>query len=236
MLQSGCTAVGAEEWFCPATGARFRFIPIGRPLAETDDAFHHIIHEDVWRLRTTAVSNRIMALCGQFTAVHGRQCTVRRIEKPAAEDFLNRYHVGGYVAAYYKLGLYKKDELLAVATFSKGRLMHRDQPGKKSYEMLRFATAGGIQVHGGLSKLIQAFTALTGCIHLMTYADREWTDGRSYERLGFEKTGQTPPLKFMVNTADYNRIQASTWTPDMPGNWIAVSNRGNDKYILSRNA
>src|SRR4249919_1406417 len=57
--------------------------------------------------------------------VFARNCKVEKINKSVARTFLDRYHFMGGTEAAYCFGVFLKDELLAVATFSKGRKMRR---------------------------------------------------------------------------------------------------------------
>jgi hypothetical protein len=64
----------------------------------------------------------------------------------------------------------------------------------------------GHTVVGGLDKLVQAFFHEKQPDDLMTYADRDWSDGESYLRLGFECIGETPPQTFWVHPSEKLRI------------------------------
>lgn len=230
----GCTALnmgGCAGWSHPLTGAGFLFIPSGTDCPPDENRFFYRIHEDIWKHRNSAVLNRLGALCGKNERVHGRQCRIHRLDKSAAQSFLDLHHVGGYVTAYYKYGLYFKGQLLAVATFSKGRTLHLEG-GRKSYELLRFATASGYSIAGGLARLMRHFCLETGATHLMTYADKEWTDGKTYRKLGFRLAGTTPPLTFLVNTLTSERMLMTTAEIQAAGPWIEVKNMGNLKLVL----
>ena len=84
-----------------------------------------IIHEDVWKNRTIQVKSRLHSLLELNVKIHARQCVAKQIEKKEAEDFLNTHHLHGFRKCATRLGLYKEDELVAVATFSSGRKMNR---------------------------------------------------------------------------------------------------------------
>lgn len=230
----GCEAIADSDcrrWVHPATGSRFVFIPMGKACMTGEHGFEYRIHEDIWIRRNSAVLNRLGALCGKNLRVHGRQCRIVRIDKLTAQAFLEQHHTGGYVTSYYKYGLFFKEQLLAVATFSKGRTLHRED-GRKSYELLRFATATGYSIAGGLARLIRHFILDTGAKHLMTYADIEWTDGSTYIKTGFHFKGTTPPITFRIDPQTCSRIPISAASDTLPVSWIVVKNLGNLKMVM----
>src|ERR1043166_331319 len=57
--------------------------------------------------------------------IFARKCDVIRIGKKEAGEFLNKFHLMNSAACAFAYGLFLKKELLAVATFSKGRKMDR---------------------------------------------------------------------------------------------------------------
>jgi hypothetical protein len=206
--------------------------PLGLSNTETEGKFNFCIHEDIWFCYPEAVKTRIHSLLGTNKRVHGRQCKVHRIDKAQAEHFLNHYHTGGFVTGYYKFGLFYKNELMACATFSKKRRFLTDTQSLVSAELLRFAVKDGFYVAGGLHKLIVAFMEEAGVNHLMTYADKEWTKGDSYEKVGFVKTGESPPLSFCVNPNTMRRKLHTSSPVSCPDDGIAVQNQGNIKFVL----
>ena len=230
----GCEAVAdsdCQRWVHPASGNRFVFIPGGKECLSGEQGFEYRIHEDIWERRNSAVLNRLGTLCGKNLRVHGRQCSMVRIDKLTAQAFLEQHHIGGYVTAYYKYGLFFNGRLLAVAPFSKGRTLHRED-GRKSYELLRFATAAGYSIAGGLARLIRHFSLETSAKHLMTYADKEWTDGTIYLKTGFRLKGVTLPISFLIEPHSKNRIPFSAADDTQAVSWDVVKNRGNLKMVM----
>ncbi len=69
---------------------------------------------------------------------------------------------------------------MAVASFSKGRVMKNRVVPYRSYECVRFACELGTTVVGVLGKLISAFEQNHHPDHLMSYADRDWGTGKGY--------------------------------------------------------
>ncbi|MFN5920950.1 MAG: hypothetical protein ACK45I_06590 [Bacteroidota bacterium] len=201
-----------------------------------------IIHiwEDVWNTKERIVASRIRAIAGLGKKIHARTTQVSRLDKQTSDDFLKVHHLQGTTQAYYKFGLMQKQQLVAVATFSKARTMYDGPVYYRSYELERFACTNGYTVTGGLGKLLHAFTDLVNPAHTMTYADADWGKGEGYQKLGFTPAGFSAPHVFYVHPATCVRhaesqllIQA-TERELLDQGYIKVFTAGNVKYILDR--
>lgn len=125
-----------------------------------------------------------------------------------------------------------EEVLVAVASFSGGKKIVRDRETYRSFELIRFANFLDCTVVGGLDKLVKAFMKEVHPDDIMTYADRDWSDGRSYERLGFDRIGTTAPQAFVVNPVTMERHYAERLEEGkIPSNWAAISNAGNWKFL-----
>ena len=213
------------------------FIPTESAYTKiTETAFQIVVHEDIWRSKRNAVINRLIALTGNTKRIHGRQCTVKRIDSITSQDFLDQFHTAGFVNSYFKYGLFFKDEIVAVGLFSKCRTFQSENhQSYKSAELTRYACKTGIRIAGGLDKLLNAFCEEIGVSHLMTYADKEWTNGKSYFTLGFKKVADTPPLLFWVSKETGQRIPANINDIELNSAWVSKSNLGNIKLIRIKN-
>jgi hypothetical protein len=203
-----------------------------------------IIHlwEDVWINSKDLVQARILAMTCIFNRLNARHCIIERIDKSTSDKFLNDNHLQGSVKAKFKYGLFLKPQyiekylahnstikqLIAVATFSGGRLMTEEsRKGQRSFELIRFASLRGYAVMGGMDKLLKAFEAEHSPDDIMTYTDRDWSDGRSYEILGFEKIEITKPQSFLVDNQTFMRY----CTKENTENSIKIFNAGSIKFI-----
>ncbi len=118
--------------------------------------------------------------------------------------------------------------LIAVATFSGGRLMKEgERAGQRSYELIRFASLRGYSVMGGMDKLLKAFQTEHNPDDIMSYADRDWSNGRSYEILGFERIETTEPQTFMLDNQTFKRYSEK----ENNENSIKIFNAGSIKFI-----
>jgi hypothetical protein len=159
-----------------------------------------LIHlwEDLWQSKPDQVLARIKSLLGKNIRIHGRKTKVFKIAKPVADSFLIENHLQGSVSSRYKIGLFEKDELVAVATFSALRKMNHTE-NYKSAELIRFAVKAGYSITGGLSKLIAFFAEMHKPNDLMTYADRDWSAGAAYSKLGFIQTAVLEPQIYVLD-------------------------------------
>lgn len=127
---------------------------------------------------------------------------------------------------------HSEEVLVAVASFSGGKKILRDKQMYRSFELIRFANVLDYTVVGGLDKLLKAFTKEVFPDDIMTYADRDWSNGRSYERLGFERVGSTPPQTFFVNPLTFERHYAERLKKtEIAADWKKVFNAGNWKFL-----
>ncbi len=205
-----------------------------------------IIHlwEDAWQSNRALVISRIESLLGKNKSVYARLTTVSRLSNAQLSDFFQENH-GNYVTkSRYRYGLWHKETLVAAASFTGAKLLRNEEKSWKSAELLRFATHQNTTVVGGLSKLISAFRAEVLPADLMTYADRDWSVGKSYERLGFVHEGNTPPHVFWVHLPSMQRFSAKQLALQEPDfqenedilrakNYVRISNAGSMKFRLT---
>lgn len=156
--------------------------------------------EDVWHARKKQVVTRLYSFLGLNNSIHGRKTKIQTLDIKQISYFLNEYHLQGYVKAKYNFGLFNDSELVAVASFSNARPLISKGENYQSAELIRFASKDKITIVGGLSKLIKHFLKEVQVNDIMTYADRDWSLGKGYEKLGFALTKETASLLFYVNT------------------------------------
>jgi hypothetical protein len=187
-----------------------------------------LIHlwEDVWLSRSEQVLARIKSLSGLNIRLHGRKTKIQKITKPVSDLFLKENHMQGAVSSRYKFGLFFKDDLVAVATFSALRKMNYSD-NYRSAELIRFAVKSGYSVSGGLSKLISNFQTEIKSNDLMTYADRDWSAGEAYLKLGFTQTSILAPQYFTLDNNLKRNLEKANFTDNR-----RVFNTGSLKYIL----
>lgn len=168
------------------------------------------IDEDMWVTRPAVLLSRIAALAGQVARIHARDTVMARLEKRIALLFQDEHHLQVALPGKYRYGLYHNGELVAAAVFSGGRRMVGKPDRYRSYELLRFCHKQGVHVVGGFSKLLNGLRRDFNPGDIMTYADKDWSDGDSYRKTGFEIVGETAPQQFWVDRHAMQRYYERT--------------------------
>lgn len=179
-------------------------------LAEEDFDFHTHGHEPFLALDYVITAPAKVAAF-VFSRMHlnqrlfARNCEVRRVSKTEAEEFLNCFHLMNATQSAFNLGLYHRDELVGIASFSKGRKMNRLHEDQRSFELIRYCCKAGISISGGLSKLIRHFVTEKSPGDIMTYVDRQWGEGASFQKIGFRREGFTAAHHFLIDRHSFQR-------------------------------
>lgn len=156
-----------------------------------------------WFNKKDIILSIISSKIGENKKVFARNCEIKKITKPLAEAFLNQNHLLGFKSAYFKYALFYQHEVIAIATFSKGRKMNRLDANKRSFELISFCCKKNVSVTGGLSKLLKAFVNDLQPGDIMTYIDKEWSDGNSYLKLSFKLHSETEPQTFVFDKKNF---------------------------------
>ena len=188
-----------------------------RQMTACNGGYPLIITEDRWNDQTEMTKARILSHLEVFSPIYARNCEVRKIDKAAAKEFLEKSHSYGHAACRYCYGLFFKRhtghiakegsmndiavcELMAVATFSNARKWVKGDQIIRSYEWTRYASLPHVRLSGGMGRLLKAFIKEAKPDDIMSYADLEWSEGDVYSQLGFELEGQKDPVMFEVDS------------------------------------
>ncbi len=143
---------------------------------------------ETWKIKQTIVEDLILKTTGKLQVIFARKCTINRIDKSLATDFLEKNHLMGYCNAYYKYGLFYQNQLVMVALFSKARKLQENHPVPfRSYELIRVCSKSNLVVTGGLSKLVKYFCKVNHAKHIMTYIDSRMHSGQAFAKIGFKQ-------------------------------------------------
>jgi hypothetical protein len=145
------------------------------------------ILESEWETphKQTIIKSKLKTLLGHGTRIYARKCEVVELTNQEYKKFCDNYHIQGYRGSTVKLGLKYNDELISTMSFNK-------HP-KYNWEITRFATKFDHIVVGGASKLFDYFKKKYNPENCLTYADRRYSIGNLYRKLGFELDGITSP-------------------------------------------
>ena len=167
------------------------------------------IFEDEWQYKRDIVKSRLLNLIGKTpNKIYARKCVIKEVDSHTASKFLDENHIQGTCNSSYRYGLYYNDELVSIMTFGKLRknLGSTDKDGY--YELLRFCNKSNTAVIGGASKLFKHFLKEKKPTNVISYADRRWSNGNLYEKLGFTLSHKSKPSYFyVVNDKRENRFK-----------------------------
>jgi hypothetical protein len=155
------------------------------------------IFEDEWRYKKNIVKSRLQSILNcKVNSVYARKCIVKEIDSNTANIFLEDNHLQGKDNSKIKLGLYHNDELLSTMTFGSLRIALGNENKKDAYEMYRFCSKMNTNVVGAAGKLLKYFVDNYKPEKIISYADRRWSNGNLYEKLGFKLLNKTKPNYF----------------------------------------
>lgn len=147
------------------------------------------------------------------TKIYARQCEIRSVSGKDAYNFLEQNHRQGGVHSKYRFGLYYKNELVSLMTFSKMR--NTIGTGKTDlsdcYELVRFCNKINTSVVGSASKLFKHFIKNYPVNKIRSFSDRAHTRGTLYETLGFQEITRSDANYVWVNLKTdkaYHRVNA----------------------------
>ena len=200
--------------------------------------FKKPIIESIIRSKVNKIENKIYA----------RKCIIKEITNTKIlREFLSQNHLQGYCYSKINYGLYYNDELVSVMTFGKNRFKkHSDE-----FELIRFCNKLNTTVVGGASKLLNYFKKNYN-ENLITFADRRFSEGKLYEKLGFSFDKFTTPSYFYwKNNEILNRMSCqkhklekllpifdnklSEYENMLINKYRRVWDCGNIRYILPKN-
>ncbi len=132
-----------------------------------------------------------------------RKCIVKEVQNKESKEFLENNHLQGNVNSSVKLGLYYKDELYSLMTLGLSRYNKEVQ-----YELIRFCTKKGYTIVGGASKLLKYFERNYNPKSIISYANRRWSRGNLYKKLGFDFIRNTTPNYFYFKKGKRNILES----------------------------
>jgi len=201
------------------------------------------IWEDLWLISKDIVMSRLNSLFGLNHRIPARVCIIKRIEKKEAENFLNQNHLQKFVNAKLKYGLFlplkyyrllpdslekinENERLIGVMTFSNPKNYYFENNTIASFELVRFATLMNFNIQGAFTKFLKHFIHDKKPGNIMTYVDKDWSDGLNFHKFGFEIISETQAMFYELNEIGERKqsVEKNDWQ---------VKNSGSFKFILS---
>lgn len=173
---------------------------------------HSIIFYDELASHRELIARKLAHYTGVSTTprIHARSCTIREVsDKREKSALLRDHHMQGNDTAPIAIGAYYESKLIAVMTFTRPRraLGQRDVSTYTTWELCRFCTDTRVRIPGIASRLLSYFKHHYEWTEIYSYADRRWSVGNMYERIGFARTSTTAPDYFYI----VNGVRKHRW-------------------------
>lgn len=132
--------------------------------------------------------------------IYARDCQLVVVPVSDYRAFVNLNHIAGYRSASVVYGLRCADRFVAMMSFS--------SHNKYQYEVIRFCSLANMVVLGAGSRLFSAFLVGHSPKLVMSYADRRFSSGGLYLKLGMCLDGITAPnYRYVKNGVTFSRQQ-----------------------------
>lgn len=148
------------------------------------------IKKEIWK---SVINNKLHL----NNKIYARNCEIKEVSTNEAMVFENANHLQGSGLSSIKLGLYYNNELVSLMTFGKSRYNKNFE-----YELIRFCSKINNNVIGGANKLLKYFETTYKPKSLISYANRRWSKGDLYEKLGFSFINNSTPNWFLFKVKD----------------------------------
>ena len=156
------------------------------------------IFEDEWVNKKDICKSRIKNLLNKSNRIFARKCEIEVVDKHQSKIFFNENHIQGNVNSSIVYGLKYNNEYVAMMSFGPIRKNLGQKAINGNYELLRFCNKIGYNVIGGASKLFKHFIEDVNPVEIITYADKRWSNGNLYEKMGMSYSHTSQPNYFYV--------------------------------------
>jgi hypothetical protein len=206
------------------------------------------IFEDEFISNKDIVLSRLNVLLGVSSeTIYARKCTINEIDTKQARIFCDNNHLQRYTGSSIKLGAFYNNELVSIMTFSKASISKGSKHKEGVWELSRFCSKINLRVVGIASKLLKYFERNYSWNKIFSYADRRWSDGNLYEKIGFDYISDTKPnyWYFKKNTKRLHRFglrksykdskDITEWELRVSQGWNRIWDCGNLKFEKVKN-
>ena len=156
-----------------------------------EDHLLNPLKKEIWK-------SILLNKCGISTKVHARKLQVVNLNnyQDFIKQFLEENHLQGNCPSSIKLGLQdpKTGVIYSIMTFGKSRFDKNIE-----YELLRFCNLKYHNVRGAASKLMSAFEKYYKPNSIVSYANRDWSQGNLYKAIGFNYSHISEPNYIYTN-------------------------------------
>lgn len=161
-----------------------------------EDAGYQLLHifENEYINKYDILKGKLLSIFNKNEyKIYARKCQVKEIPPKIKKRFNEKYHIQGDSQSCVNLGLFYKNRLVQVMTFSKRRKALGASHMEGNYELSRMCSIRRFTIVGGASKLLRYFEKTYKPKKLVSYADKRWSRGNVYYKMGLELIGSSPP-------------------------------------------
>jgi hypothetical protein len=151
------------------------------------------IWENEWLYKKEIVKSFLLSKINKIeNKIYAKQCIVKEVEYKMSIEFLKNNHIQGKCQFSESVGLFFKNELVSIMTFSHNNTMNYE------WELSRFCSKLGFSVVGGFSRLLKYFELKIKPNFLVSFSNNRISDGNVYYKNGFELVGLIEPDYFYI--------------------------------------
>lgn len=192
------------------------------------------IFEDEWIFKQDIVKNRLKQILNvkqDRKVIYARKCIIKPIPCNLKNQFLDTYHIQGKDISKVYFGAYYENELVSVMTFSHGNISKGSIKKDTIWELNRFCSKDDYIIPGIASKLLKYFQKNYEWQEIFSYADRRWSQGNVYTKLGFEFMHYTSVNYWYIR--DFERVHRFNLRkrPDEPKDKTEFELREEEGYV-----
>lgn len=147
----------------------------------------HFTDEQI-KTKLPIITSMIKNRCSQSKKVYGRKTNIIQLESSDCIKFFNENHIQGFTSGSLYYGLENDGQIVCAISLGRPRF----NSNKYEWELIRFANLLDHNVVGGFSKLLSFFRK-TNSGNIISFADRQWSNGNLYITNGFKLSHITPP-------------------------------------------
>ena len=156
------------------------------------------IYEPEWYNSEDKIKSLLRIALGKVkTKIYARNCEIRQITNKEAKPFNEKGHLQGHKQADVTYGLFYKNELVQLMSFSKNKY-NRNLKSDTEWSIERGCPGSNNIVIGGVEKLFKHFIKDYNPSKIFSYCDFNKFDGNSYLAIGMKFDGYTGPDKYWV--------------------------------------
>lgn len=192
------------------------------------DLFH--ITDWQWNNKNQIIKSMIKNKLGMCNnKIYARKTTIKKVDATTARNFYSRTHLKGFKGSTAHYGLYYNNTIVMCMSVS---IKHSE------LHIERLSSEIDTIVTGGANKLLNFAIKSSNVNKVISYCDRNHSNGNVYEKMGFELIGHTGTDYFWTNGTDIINRQKTQhknmkkWLPLYNSSLTEKQNMFNNNYRI----